>query len=147
MKSVDELVVPAEQHVPMWMGFLAQQIREQFAGEDWGGLRQSHLRVLTSIPTGGVNITELAERVAMTKQGCGQFVGQLADAGLVRVRPDPADRRVRTVQRTRAGASMVRRYSRRIEQIEQDWASAVGPERYAVFRDVLHSLAAGGGNP
>ena len=48
-------------------------------------------------------VTELAERVRMTKQGCGQFVTQLVETGHLAVEADPDDRRVRRVRRTAKG--------------------------------------------
>ena len=63
--------------------------------------------MLFSVPAEGVSITELAERVGMTKQGCGQFVSQLTDEGYLTQAADPRDRRARVVRRTAAGRRMV----------------------------------------
>ena len=141
MTSVNQWVVPEEQHAPLLLGFLLHKAREAFAGEDWDGLRQSHLRVLISVPAPGITITELAERVGMTKQGCGQFVGQLVDGGYLTIARDPADRRTRIVQRTDAGRQMAKDATARNRQIEQEWAQTVGAKQYAAFRRVLQQLA------
>jgi DNA-binding MarR family transcriptional regulator len=135
--------IPAdERHVSMMLGFLAQDIRQALAGSDWHGLRMSHFRVLSGVPTeGGVTITELAERVSMTKQGCGQFVTQLCETGHLETRPNPADRRTRVVVRTPLGRRTMRRVIARNEQLERIWARKVGPKRYAQFRAVLEELA------
>ena len=53
MTSVNQIVLPDEQHAPMLMGLLLNQIRAAFAAEDWGGLRQSHFRVISSVPAAG----------------------------------------------------------------------------------------------
>ena len=76
----------------------------------------------------------------MTKQGCGQFVSQLVDTGHLKVEADPADRRTRIVRRTPLGQRTVRKVSARIARIEAEWAAAVGPKRYRVFRQVLSEL-------
>ena len=66
---------PAEElHVPLLMGLLFREVRDVYAAEDWDGLRQSHFRVISSVPPEGISVTDLGERVGMTKQGCGQFV-------------------------------------------------------------------------
>lgn len=131
-----------ERHVSMMLGFLAQDIRQALGGSDWHGLRLSHFRVLSGVPNdGGVTITELAERVGMTKQGCGQFVTQLCETGHLETRPNPADRRTRVVVRTPLGRRTMRRVIARNEQLERIWARKVGPKRYAQFRTVLEELA------
>ena len=140
MTSVKQVVAAEEQHAPMLMGLLLNQVRLTFAAEDWGGLRQSHFRMITSVPPEGISITELGDRVGMTKQGCGQFVRRLVDRGHLKVDTDPADRRTRIVRRTPLGHRTVRKVSARIARIEADWAEQVGARRYATFRRVLGDL-------
>jgi DNA-binding MarR family transcriptional regulator len=141
MTWVKPFIPPEERHVGMMLGFLAQDIRAAFAASDWHGLRQSHFRVLSGVPAEGVTITELAERVSMTKQGCGQFVAQLCETGHLATRPDPKDRRSRIVVRTPLGRRTMHRVIARTEQLERIWARRVGPKRYAQFRAVLEELA------
>ena len=63
--KADEDPIPAEDvHVPLLAGLLLNEVRLTFAAEDWGGLRQSHFRLLGTIPRGGLNVTELATRAA-----------------------------------------------------------------------------------
>lgn len=133
---------PVEQiHAPMLMGLLFREVHAVFASEDWAGLRQSHFRVMSAVPDQGVSITELGERVRMTKQGCGQFVTHLVETGHLATDPDPSDRRVRLVRRTPLGEHMLDTVRDRNLRIEQDWAEQVGQERYRIFREVLEELA------
>lgn len=133
---------PATQnHVPMLMGLLFQQVHAIFASEDWHGLRQSHFRVISAVPEKGVSVTELGERVRMTKQGCGQFVTQLVESGHLASHSDPSDGRVRLVRRTQLGQQVLDAVRERNLRIERNWAQHVGHERYSVFRDVLEELA------
>ena len=132
-----------EWHAALLMGYLLRQVRDVFAAEDWKGLRQSHFRVISSVPADGITITELGDRVGMTKQGCGQFVTQLVQSGHLRVEPSPSDRRTRIVHRTAAGNRIIEQVTARNLRLEQGWAERVGPERYGVFREVLEELAIG----
>jgi DNA-binding MarR family transcriptional regulator len=135
---------PADRlHAPLLMGLLFRQVRDEFATEDWKGLRQSHFRVLSMVPDQGVSITELGERVGMTKQGCGQFVTQLAATGHLRVVAHPDDRRVRVVRRTPKADRVLAAVRERNLAIERGWSERVGAERYDVFREVLDELALG----
>ncbi|MCW2846964.1 MAG: Winged helix DNA-binding domain [Marmoricola sp.] len=129
-----------EVHVPLLMGLLFREVRDVFASEDWGGLRQSHFRVITSVPPEGISVTELGERVGMTKQGCGQFVASLVESGHLDVEQDPEDRRVRRVRRTPLGNRTVTAVTRRMVRIEEEWAGRVGDQPYRTFRRVLEQL-------
>ena len=136
-------VPPAgEPHFAALGGKLMQEIRDTFAAEDWGGLRQSHLRLLSNVPREGISITDLGERLRMTKQASGQFVTQLIGTGHLQARTDPHDGRVRIVLRTALGDRTVKAANARILRIERKWAKAVGPARYAEFRQVLKELTA-----
>ncbi len=130
-------------HSQMLMGLLFGQVRAIFAAEEWAGLRPSHFRVISSVPDQGIAITELGERVGMTKQGCGQFVTKLVSTGHLTSEPDPDDRRVRVVRRTSLGERMMDAVLARISSIEDDWAEQVGEGRYRTFREVLEELALG----
>ena len=129
-----------EQHIAVLVGSLLDEIRSAFADEDWGGLRHSHVRLIAFVPAEGISVTELARRVRMTKQGCGQFVTHLVGTGHLEVDADPADARVRVVRRTAAGEQNVRDVTARMGCIEGEWRTAVGDQRYAVFRSVLEDL-------
>jgi DNA-binding MarR family transcriptional regulator len=136
---------PGERTLSMMLGLLAQDMRSAFTGPEWQGLRLSHIRVMSGVPTDGITITELAERVVMTKQGCGQFVAQLCETGHLELRPNPRDRRSRIVLRTTLGRRTMRRATTLMAQVERGWAGQVGPERYAEFRAVLEELVFGDG--
>lgn len=141
MTSVKGFVPRTELHAALLMGFLLREVRDVFAAEDWKGLRQSHFRVISAVPAEGISITELGDRVGMTKQGCGQFVTQLVQSGQLRVEHSPSDRRTRIVHRTGAGNRTVEAVTARNLRLERAWAEQVGSERYEVFREVLEELA------
>ncbi|MGA9749738.1 MAG: helix-turn-helix domain-containing protein [Nocardioides sp.] len=133
-----------EQHVLMYLGSLIEEVRDAFEGEDWGGLRQSHFRVISAVPPEGISVTELGQRVRMTKQGCGQFVTQLVQTGHLVTEDDPGDRRLRIVRRTRLGDRTMVAVARRMASIEQTWIETVGERRYRTFRSVVDTLAVRG---
>src|ERR1700712_6001258 len=130
MSLVKRVVPPEERQVPLLMGLLFREVSATFAAEDWGGLRQSPFRMISSVPPDGISVTELAERVGMTKQGCGQFVTSLVGSGHLKVHQDPTDRRVRLVRRTPKGRRLIARVTTRTLEIEEEWASQVGERRY-----------------
>ncbi len=130
MKSVNS---PAA----MMMGQVLKQVSRQLAAD---GLRASHFRLLWEIPPSGTRITELSERLGMTKQACGQFVRHLDVTGHVRVEVPADDRRSRVVLRTPLGDRAAQMFATRVGDIEAEWVLRVGPRRYAAFRSVLTEL-------
>lgn len=131
-----------EPHLPMLMGMVFGRLRERLS-EDAPDLRASQLRVLEWLPAEGLTITELAECVDMTTQGCGQFVRQLAALGMVEVAVADHDARARRVRITDRGREALARSADVLRAFDEAWAGRVGAERYRVFREVLEEVALG----
>jgi len=132
-----------DRHLMSVLGDLMVAGRAKVQAEGEPGLRPSHHRVIGHVPPEGITVTDLAERVGMTKQGIGQFVGQLTESGHLTVHRDDGDRRVRVVRRTAKGEESVRRLTELLDVLEADWANRVGTRRYEEFRAVLDELATG----
>ncbi len=130
-----------EQHVLIPLGHLMNESRLLVLEGGEPGLRPSHHRVIGHVPPEGITVTDLAERVGMTKQGIGQFVTQLTESGHLAVQRDPDDRRIRIVRRTAEGDAAARRLSDLLEELEATWANRVGTARYEEFRAILDELA------
>jgi DNA-binding MarR family transcriptional regulator len=131
----------AEPHVMNALGRLMAESRDLVLADGEPGLRPSHHRVIGHVPAEGITVTELAQRVGMSKQGIGQFVSQLTGSGHLRVTTEPDDRRVRVVRRTAKGEASVRRLAALLGRLEQRWASRVGDDRYRDFRALLDQIA------
>lgn len=130
-------------HVMAALGQLLDDARRELIRQD--GLRPSHYRVIASVPrTESINVTELADRVGMTKQAIGQFVTALTSAGYLITEADPGDRRVRRVRRTPLADQAEQELDSLLSGLEERWAARVGPQRYRQFRNVLDELAGGG---
>jgi len=127
--------------LPELMAGLFGRIRAELSDGTMGDLRMSHVRVLAAVPPDGINVTELARRAGMTKQGCGQFVTHLAANGHLVTSPDSADGRVRLVFRTVTGDRFMRDVYAALERIEVEFAAQVGQRRFATFKKVMSELA------
>jgi DNA-binding MarR family transcriptional regulator len=130
-----------DRHVMLALGNLMAESREHLLAEAGSELRPSHHRVIGHVPPEGITVTELAERVGMTKQGIGQFVQQLTDSGHLRTTAHPKDKRLRIIRRTSKGDASVRQLATVLAKLEERWAERVGRARYRQFRDVLDQLA------
>lgn len=126
--------------LPELTGEVLREVKRRFAEEDWGGLRQSHHRVLATVPREGITVTELGDRLQMTKQSAGQFVSYLVDLGYLQTSGDAGDKRLRRITRTASGDAMVERAAERLAELEAEWADAVGRHRYRTMRSVLEEI-------
>ncbi|HPU40281.1 MAG TPA: helix-turn-helix domain-containing protein, partial [Microthrixaceae bacterium] len=78
-----------ERHVLQALGQLMDDARQFLLRDSEFHLRPSQLRVISSVAADrGITITELADRVGMTKQGIGQFVTQLTQDGFLTTSTD-----------------------------------------------------------
>ena len=124
------------------LGLLFEQARQVILGDGPDGLRPSQFRVIDAVPPDrGITVSELAERVGMTKQGIGQFVTQLTQAGYLVTEAAPEDRRMRIVRRTRLGCETTQQLAGSLRELEEHWAARVGPRRYREFRATLDEIA------
>lgn len=131
-----------EHHVMHVLGLLLEEARQLIIRDGEDGLRPSQFRVIGSVPPDrGITVTELAERVGMTKQGTGQFVTQLTQDGYLVTESDPDDGRMRIVRRTRLGDDATQRLTVMLRRLEEGWAARLGKGRYRDFRRMLDEIA------
>jgi DNA-binding MarR family transcriptional regulator len=111
------------------------------------GLRGSQLRLLTVARAEGMRVTDLAERLGMTKQALGEFANALEDRGLLESVGDVHDRRVRLIRPTRAGRAVAAAVTAAIDDIEQRWRADIGAKEWDRLRATLmrvHATAQSG---
>ena len=107
------------------------------------GLRMRHYRLLSFVPPEGERPSRMTVASGLTKQALAQALAPLQAGGYVEVVPDPADGRARLVRLTERGRRVNETVRRRLAELEREWASRVGEERYAVAREVLTDLLPG----
>jgi DNA-binding MarR family transcriptional regulator len=142
MTPVNDVPEPP-QHLAYLLHLATRRMREE-AGSGvrapFSALSAAQTRLLDLVPATGATATELATRMRVTKQGLGQLVAQLTQAGYVRLVTDPADRRAKVVRCTDLGEQAQELMRSRLVEVELRWSDKVGPARYRVFREVLAEL-------
>ena len=89
----------------------------------------------------GSRLTELAERAGVTKQSMGELIDVLERRGYVERVPDPTDGRAILIRHTLRGWEINRIARQIVEQVQQEWALALGQERFSSLIDTLRQLA------
>ncbi|WP_062385637.1 MarR family winged helix-turn-helix transcriptional regulator [Demequina iriomotensis] len=105
------------------------------------GVRAAHVPVIAALDAGGSRVADLAPRIGHTRQAVAALVRDLEAAGIVAVRPDPADRRASLVALTEAGAAFCARATEVMRGRELEWREAWGDQPVDALRAGLARLA------
>jgi DNA-binding MarR family transcriptional regulator len=113
-----------------------------YVAEQHPDLRPAFAPIGAHIDDAGTRITELARRTNLTKPSVVYLVDELERLGYVERVPDPDDGRAKLVKPTKRATEAVELGRRRIEEVEREWAKALGPDRIAELRETLSDLRA-----
>jgi DNA-binding MarR family transcriptional regulator len=103
-------------------------------------LRLPHMAVLQYPGPNGCRPQELARRAGMSKQAMNQLLRTLKRLGYVTRRNEGDDGRARTVHFTKRGEAVWTRMWKILEDIEAEWASALGQRRFDQLKSLLRDL-------
>lgn len=126
------------------LGRLLRQFREElFAAAADGGyddLRMPHLQIFGNVGIDGVRLTDLAARSQLSLAATSEFVSELETLGYLERRRDPADGRAKLIFPTPRGRRALDDAGGRVADIEQRWATLVGPDTFASSMRTLQNL-------
>jgi DNA-binding MarR family transcriptional regulator len=106
------------------------------------GLRRSHTLLLPHIALEGTRMSELAERLGVSKQAVTQLVDELEGFGVVERVPDPEDARARRVVFTARGRAGFFEGLATLGELERELAGVIGGEPMAALRAALLAIDA-----
>ncbi|WP_378734258.1 MarR family winged helix-turn-helix transcriptional regulator [Nocardia brasiliensis] len=118
-----------------------RELRETLVADGFDDTGRSDGYVLRSLLRGPMNISELAERLEISKQGAAQIVDDMQRRGYVERRDNPADRRAKLLYPTARGNELVRAAKKFHRRYEQRLIRAHGAEAVAVLRTLLGAIA------
>jgi len=113
----------------------------RLAEEGFPDYRPTHRPVFQYLSPDGSRITDLAERAQITKQSMGELVRYLEERGYVERVPDPRDGRAVLIRRTERGWALNRTARRLVQEIQDEWAAALGEEEMEHLLRLLQRLA------
>ncbi len=102
----------------------------------------AHLNVLLYPGPQGARPTELAARLRMSKQALNYLLRNLETWGYVERQPDPVDTRSKRIALTPRGVLMGQTIRDAVSEIEGEWRTQLGAERFAQLTDLLRELDA-----
>lgn len=122
--------------------FNERAIRRFREHPEYRGIGLRHTVVFPHLDLEGTRITTLAQRMDMTKQGAGQLVTELEEAGLVERVPDATDGRAKLVRFTERGRAALLDGIAELRAFEEELAAVVGRAELTRLRHGLLKLGA-----
>lgn len=101
------------------------------------GLARSHSLVFAHLDADGTRPAEIARRAGISRQAVGQTVAQMKTQGLVKLAPDPTNRRARLVQPTAKGRKALERTGNGSAAAEKVLSRRIGAARLKSLREAL----------
>jgi DNA-binding MarR family transcriptional regulator len=120
----------------------SQSMEAALRAAGFGDIRPPHANVFAFVPTGGIQVSELAQLSRVRKQTMAEVVEQLERMGYVERRPDPDDHRGRLVFLTERGQAVRPVGEASGRSVEQEWARLTSPETIQALRGSLQRLLA-----
>lgn len=103
-------------------------------------LRRSHMALFPHIALEGTRITDLADKLVISKQAVSKLVDDLEQHGVLARMPDPGDARARLVSFTRRGREGFFDGLAVLRELEQTVSGWLGEERFEQLRAALLTL-------
>jgi DNA-binding MarR family transcriptional regulator len=94
-------------------------------------------RLFAHMPRKPVSISELARRLAVSRQAAHQTAAEACRRGILELVDDPQDARVRMVKFTAAGLTMVRNAARASSRIEVSLRQSLGDHDFEALQRIL----------
>jgi len=105
-----------------------------------GTLRTAHTQLFPHITSEGIRLTELADKIGVTKQAIGPLVDDLEREGVVERVDDPEDRRAKRIRWTKKGQRALLHGLSVLAELERELAEHVGKARLAALADTCEKL-------
>lgn len=136
--------LPADLAIGQLLVRLLREFRDELAEPrseaGYGDVREPHFQIFGNIRTGGIRLTELAERAQLSLAATSELVNDLAQLGYLTRRPDPADGRAKLIDLTTRGQSLMADAGLRVADIERRWSNTVGAQSFRNMCETMQRL-------
>lgn len=119
---------------------VTEDVRGGLVGSPYETLRVSQLTLLAQLPREGSRLTDLAERMQVSKQYVDQLVDGLEVMGILERVRHPSDGRARIVRPTRFALRGYVAGHRLLRSIHADWREALGARGYRLLSEAIDRL-------
>lgn len=103
----------------------------------YGFITPAMNRLFAHMPRKPISISELARRLAVSRQAVHQTVAEACRRGILELVPDDTDARLRTVRFTEKGRQMKQSAALAVREVEAELERRLGAEDFAALRRIL----------
>jgi DNA-binding MarR family transcriptional regulator len=135
-RNLARLIYITHRHFNEWA-------QKKWIEDGWGEIRPEHLRLISIIGTGEVNINELAKRARVTKQAMSKMVNDLKERGFIQIHPDPQDSRSKIISISSEGADFMMYLCGSAKELEIKFAAIIGKKKTEQLISILSELTEG----
>ena len=121
---------------------IAAETRAELRAAGFDDVRPAHNAVFALVAAGVSRITDMADRLAMTKQAVTLMVDRLEAGGYLERVPDPTDGRAKVVRMTDRGRAAATVSARTAAALDRRWEAVIGADRLAQVKAALGELIA-----
>jgi DNA-binding MarR family transcriptional regulator len=105
-------------------------------------VRIAHTTAFPHIDLEGTRLTDLAQRLGVTKQAAGQLIDELEEMGIVERAPDPADARAKLVRFSKRGLAGLMEGLGVLAELEAEMRDVIGDSKMHTLHEILASVLA-----
>lgn len=117
--------------------WLDEGLQSRLHDHGWPDVSRSQSMVMTNIVSGIVRPSDIARNIGVSRQAIHSTIGQMVALGIVRLEPDPGDRRHMIVSLTDLGTRMRSDAQRAMDAMTAQIAARLGQEQFDVLLAAL----------
>jgi DNA-binding MarR family transcriptional regulator len=114
-----------------------ESLQNAIRAKGWPQISRAQSMVFVNLGEGIRRPTEIAARVGVTRQAMHQTLAELVELGLLRLVPDPDDRRAKLVEYTDLGARLGLDALEALHAIEAELATRLGNDTVSALKLAL----------
>jgi DNA-binding MarR family transcriptional regulator len=119
---------------------VVRRMLERLHADGFDDLDMAHMNLLLYPGPQGARPSELAAQRGMSKQAANYLLGQLEALGYLERQPDVSDRRSKRIALTDRGERAAYTIRDAVRDIEREWQSQLGQDRFAQLKALLLEL-------
>ncbi|PRY12235.1 MarR family winged helix-turn-helix transcriptional regulator [Kineococcus rhizosphaerae] len=116
---------------------LVDEVVRELANRGYPDARPSHEYAIRAIRAGADSASDLARRLAVTKQAAAKTIAALVERGYVTTETDPTDVRRKTVRLTDRGTGLITEGTAIFDEVRARWEARLGATELATLEAQL----------
>lgn len=119
--------------------WLDEGLQARLHDRGWPDISRPQSMVMTNIVSGIVRPSDIARNLGISRQAIHSTINQMVKLGMVKLDPDPDDRRHMIVSLTDTGARMRQDAQRAMDALADQLAERLGKERFEALLATLEA--------